>query len=72
MPDFFDGANGGCRMYKVARVLSVGMALAVAVTDAAFADAFPDAISVPEPSSMSLLAMGAIGVLIGRKFKRRK
>jgi PEP-CTERM motif-containing protein len=59
-------------MYNVARILGLGLAFGFAVGDVALADAFPDAISVPEPSSIGLFAMGAIGVIVARKVKQRK
>lgn len=59
-------------MYEVARVLGAGLVFALAFANTAFADSFPDAISLPEPSSISLFAMGAAGVFIARKFKQRK
>lgn len=53
-------------------ILSLGLLSLFLFVDAAFADAFPDAFSLPEPASMSLFAVGAAGLVVAWKHKQKK
>lgn len=57
-------------------ILSLGLLSLFLFADAAFADAISDsisdAISVPEPASMSLFAVGAASLVVAWKRKQKK
>jgi hypothetical protein len=55
-------------MGRIFSVLGSGLALAMAVAPAIAGNQ----VAVPEPASMSLLAVGVGGAYVARKFLRRK
>lgn len=58
------------RMANYIKILCLGLISLFVFANPAFADAFSDAISVPEPASVSLFALGAM--ILVRKFKQKK